>query len=286
MASSAATAVTGKVFTAMVMEGVAAATPFAQVSRDYSGEVTGGGSSLNIPLGVDTLTLQDYSPGTNMTATSYTATGGTLTLDKLKAVNVPIEDVDETQTFFSLLQDASSATIRTFAQQLGSDFRAALGAASTGVTSLTISLVKENEVVAADISKLYAEIADAVAGLRSKGEPGEIWVSMPQAVWKAFVLNNAIDRLQGGAQSRAFDAGLVDNVLGARVIPDYLSNSATDPWVCYVGVSQRTLVHGIQINNLENIRHPDRFATIMRGLIVYGVAVPDGANLYKITLDK
>jgi len=286
----AITDVVTRVYSAMLLNGVKQVTPFVGLAVDKSSEIVSEGTGLRVPIGMDSINVGDYVKGTPITTVGAVPKHADLNVDKQKYFAALVEDIDETQTNFSLMSDSAAAGARSLASQIASDFRTAIASATYPAAQKSdITLATADTIADADIVSLQGAMVDLVGYLRSLGYNQRPFAILPRALWKSLLLYYTGGKGNQDASPLAensFRDAALSGVYGCDIIVDWGMTATADPYNIYAGISQRSYMYAQQVSVTESYRSSDQFATIIRGLLTYGVGVQDARTIYNIKLDK
>ena len=278
--------VIGRVYSALLLQGVSNATPFAGLAQDRSAEIVDGGNGLRVPLGMDAVTIRPYVKGTDIVLSDANPTHADLDLNIQKYFAAGIDDVDEAQTRFSLLADSASTGSRSLAVSLSADFRAVIHGANYAGMRNHVAPAAADVLTDAEIVGLHSALLDVVGELRGEGYTSSPYVILPRAMWKQLSLyySTRPHTLPASSpESGVFRDAVLSGIYGADVQVDYNDGFGADrPFNIYAGISQRTLTWARQITNTERMRSQTQFATVLRGLVTYGIGVQDIDSAHRI----
>lgn len=227
------------------------------LTATYSGEARKG-NTVHI-VGAVTPTIVDYkAAGRVINAEALADTEVTLLIDQEKAFSVNIDDVDAVQaagTFDAwvtsagraLGEDAESAVIAAMVAD-ATDANAAAAAVTTGAEAKAALLKLRTTMSAAKVPSTgrYAVVSPAFADL---------------------LISGLSDAAQAGSAGELRN-GLVTRLYGFDVL-----ESALLEGTAAIGYHEAAVAFVSQIDKVEALRNPSKFADIVRGLNVYGTKV-------------
>ncbi len=283
--------VVGRVYSALLLEGISSATAFASLAQDRSGEIVDSGNGLRVPLGQSSVTIRDYVKGTPITLETLAPTHADIDLNIQKYFAANIEEIDESQTRFSLLMDAAGAGSRSLAAQLATSFRSVIAGVDYAANKTSIDLTPVADTLTdAEIKLLHGAILDVIGALRSEGQTSSPFLVLPREVWKQLVLfySSRTGTLPATSpEGSVFRDATLSALFGADILVDYNDGQTTAlPFNLYAGIPQRTYAWARQVSNTERLRSQEQFSTILRGLLTYGIAVQESDSAYRINLTK
>ena len=278
----------GRLYSSLVVQGVAQSTAFGFVAQNRSNEIQAGGSGLIIPLGMTSIAVQNYADNTPIVYAPVNPGSTSIDVDKKEYVAVEVESIDERQTFMNLLDDGVGAAVRGVSQGIAANWRNtikthAYDAAHTHTVSVTNL---DDELTNDEIKDLHMTIYDTVAALRSDGFGQRPFVFLPRFMHRAFVRFHALERVgqPTAASENAFRDALLSDFFGADIYADWGDGDDALPIYAHAGITNRTWVWGSQLTETESLRSQDRFATRWRSLLTYGMGNQDNGTAYRIGL--
>ncbi|MEE0968466.1 MAG: hypothetical protein U0M06_03750 [Clostridia bacterium] len=228
-------------------------------SRDFEGDIKGKGSTVKI-CGVGDISVFDYTRNTDMTAPeTLSDSARTLTIDRAKAFNFQIDDVDRAQAIPSLMQEA----MRKAASALANE-------ADNYIFSLTDSCTPDN--VISFEAPTAENIIDSIISVRTKlyrsnvYDADDIVFEVSPEVGE-LILKAKINLATGNRD--ALENGCIGNVCGSNI---YVSNNIQkdgDVHKC-IARSKRAVAFAEQLSEIEAYRPEKRFADAVKGLHLYG----------------
>lgn len=231
----------------------------ANCNREFEGEIRQVGDRVKI-CGVGDVTIFDYNKNTDMSAAeTLNDTCAELVIDRAKAFNFQIDDVDAAQSSPKLMSAAMAN---------------AAGALAKEADAYIFSLYEE---AGNSVSGNYADgdfldlIVDAKTKLIEAGAPTdcEIVVEVSPKV-AAGILKSKIAIATDNDAS--LESGYLGSVAGCRV---YVSNSVVvdgGKHHCFVR-TKRAIAFAEQLNEVNAYRPELRFADAVKGLHLYGAKV-------------
>lgn len=231
-------------------------------NQNYIGEVSLG-NNLKIPS-IGAVTVEDYVQYTDLTGQNAADSSITLAINKAKAFEIVLDDIDEVQSAPDILAAYLSEAIHGLQKSLDADLAAELASAGTlvtgfGTATTPIEVNSKNICQQLRSMAMAMDNANVPRGTRSIVLPP--WAiekltlaSIVDATDNTVVLANGIVGRYAGFD--IYMSALVPNTAGAK----YRILAAWD----------QSATYAVQIEKTENFRHPKQFADVIRGLCVYG----------------
>ena len=235
-------------------------------SREFEGDIKNMGDTVNI-VGLNPINVFDYKKNTDMSSPSEVSDNlRALTIDRAKAFNFVIDDIESAQTSPVIMKEA----MRIAASALANE-------ADKYIYAL-YSMVISNNVI-----KTTGLKSDGVLDLLLKAQqrllennvPGneEIILEVPPCV-AAKIIKAKI--MTGTSNEEELDKGCIGKFLGFRV---YVSNNiyaiednSEKYYKCFAR-TKRAIAFAEQINEVEAYRPEKRFADAVKGLHLYGAKI-------------
>lgn len=280
-----------------------AASVYAAISNtDWQGEISGLGDKVvinNIP----TITVSDYSIGSNLTYQTPVPNTIELNIDRAKAFAFTVHDVLEYQAKPNLMEtfsnDASEqmrvavdaqVMLLTFDQQV-----AANKGATAGVRSAGFNMGTDNAPVTLTASNVLQKILEMASILDEQNVPetGRWLVIDPLTRTLLLQSNLAQAQFMGDATSPVRNGliGRIDrfDIYVSNQLPTAAANQNFTGGAQAGALKRRAIIAGhksaiafaAQMTKTETLRNPNDFGDLVRGLQVYGFRVvkPDAMVL-------
>lgn len=254
----------------------------AVINRDYEGEITGAGSSVKIH-GIGAVTVSDYTKNTDLSAPeALTDTESVLSIDRAKAFNFQIDDVDKAQQTPKVMDGAMAEA----AYALANETDAYLGSLYTQA-SITSGFGSTASPIVPTSSTAYEYLADAYTALDEANAPTQgRWAVVPP--WFHGMLRKDQRFVSFGTQENAMtrNTGVIGEAAGFTVMVsnNVAQTSGTKYRIMFGHPSAWTLAN--QISSVEAYRPPLRFADAVKGLHLYGAKVVRPTILGAMTANK
>ena len=264
---------------------------------DLSSEVRGPGETIKLTQLTTTPSIVDYVQGTAMSAPALLVDANIdLPIDKQKAFNFAVEDVERRQTASNVVETHVARTGQALALQVDSDLRAAYQA-SLATANVVTSIAQDGRDDATETAahltwqkamahgfNLAAQSADS-AGWPRERRWSVVHPLVARAMRSYLVnLGYSIADLQSDALQRASIDGLYGWALS--VDPGIITGAGDDDrYQVHCGVTsgiESTLFHAEQIRQMEVLRQVGRFADFWQGLLTYGSVAP--INLRRLVI--
>ena len=261
----------------------------AITNTDYAGEISAYGDSVKI-IKEPTITVYDYTRGSDTTSTKLTDQEITLVVDSAKAFKFIVDDIETNMSHVNFkevasssaaysLKDAYDAAVLTtmFAgvsasapdHVIGAD--AAAGTGGVGETTASVDLGVASEVDPLDLMARMARLLDD----QSVPEENRWFVASPDFYEELSQSGSKLLSVDFNAGQGSIRNGLVSSGK-LRGFDMYKSNNipsvSTATGQCLAGHMSSTATANT-ILSTEVIRDPSSFGDIVRGLHVYGAKV-------------
>ncbi len=235
-------------------------------SREFEGDIKNMGDTVKI-IGLNPISVFDYNKNTDMSAPGEISDHiRMLTVDRAKAFNFVIDDIEMAQTSPVIMKEA----MRIAANALSNE-------ADKYIYSLHAAVPTANIISAADLKA--DGVLDLLLGaqkmLLEKNVPGneEIVLEVPPAVAAKIIKAKII---HGTSNEEELDKGCIGKFLGFRI---YVSNNIVAKeensktfYKCFAR-TKRAIAFAEQINEVEAYRPERRFADAVKGLHLYGAKI-------------
>lgn len=229
------------------------------LNTQYSGEATRG-NTVHI-INATTPTITDYAAaGRSITAEALADTEVQLLINQEKAFSVNVDDVDRVQAageFNAWTEAAGRALAEDAEEYVLTQMFAGASDANTG--SVVVDTAAEAKTAIREIRKTMAT--------NKVPANGRFVVVNPE--FADLLLQDLSDVSVAGSSSELRD-GAILRLYGMDVIESPLTGEATP---AAIGYHQDMVAFVNQVENVESLRNPTKFADIVRGLNVYGAKV-------------
>lgn len=243
------------------------------VNTDYEGEIKDVGDTVKINQ-FGAITVSDYN-GTLTDPQELTSTQTTLTIDKAKAFNFIVPDIEAAQANVNVVDKASERAGIATADEVDKDIFAKMAEEAglkEGTTSAPIALTKEN---------VYDTIVDLGVKLNKE--------NVSKVDRKLVLPPEAIGLLAKDARftkkEDVLATGVVGKVGGFEIYESNNLKTAGNYIVAIAGVKDATSF-AKQVVKTETIRSQKSFGNIVRGLTTYGVKVVQPKALLAFYIKK
>jgi hypothetical protein len=231
------------------------------------------GSSYKIP-GVGAITVRDYA-GSAITVEEMADIGATITIDQAKYFAFNADYVDSAEAAYNVLP--------AYIDQASYGLANAVDAyvASTLVSSGSAQQITGGTL---DVTTVLDWFADVQKKFDTQNVPAQgRWVAVPASVTSLLLKANLTKNMAGADISN----GSIANVFGIDV---YMSNNlkqgATSASCWAVGGVQNAADLILTLRDVESVVSPTRFATVERGLVVYGAGVRNWGAIINSDITK
>ena len=229
------------------------------LNTQYSGEATRG-NTVHI-INATTPTITDYAAaGRTITAEALADTEVQLLINQEKAFSVNVDDVDRVQAAgeFNAWTEAAGRALAEDAEEYVLTQMFA-GASNANAGSVVVDTAAEAKTAIREIRKTMAT--------NKVPANGRFVVVNPD--FADLLLQDLSDVSVAGSSSELRD-GAILRLYGMDVIESPLTGQATP---AAIGYHQDMVAFVNQVENVESLRNPTKFADIVRGLNVYGAKV-------------
>ena len=229
------------------------------LNTQYSGEATRG-NTVHI-INATTPTITDYAAaGRSITAEALADTEVQLLINQERAFSVNVDDVDRVQAAgeFNAWTEAAGRALAEDAEEY------VLTQMFTGASNANAGAVVVD--TAAEAKTAIREIRKTMATNKVPAN-GRFVVVNPD--FADLLLQDLSDVSTAGSSSELRD-GAILRLYGMDVIESPLTGQATP---AAIGYHQDMVAFVNQVENVESLRNPTKFADIVRGLNVYGAKV-------------
>ena len=261
----------------------------AITNTDYAGEISAYGDSVKI-IKEPTITVYDYTRGSDTTSTKLTDQEITLVVDSAKAFKFIVDDIETNMSHVNFKEVASSSAAYSLKDSydaavlstmfsgvsasgpdhvIGAD--AAAGTGGVGETTASVDLGVASEVDPLDLMARMARLLDD----QSVPEENRWFVASPDFYEELSQSGSKLLSVDFNAGQGSIRNGLVSSGK-LRGFDMYKSNNipsvSTATGQCLGGHMSSTATANTSLST-EGIRDPSSFGDIVRGLHVYGAKV-------------
>jgi hypothetical protein len=296
-----------EIWSGKLIEKFYASTVLAAISNtDYEGEIKGQGDKVNIRT-KPTITIRDYEAGQALTVDRPSSNIVSLLIDKGKYFNLALDDVMKIQSDINLMSTWSddageqmkividtAVLLGLLGTPAAANKGIAAGAISAainlGATTTPAALVPKNPASGqVDILDLIIRLG-LVLDEQNIPETGR-WVILPS--WAAAMIKNSDLRqaqISGDGVSllRNGRLGMIDRftLYSSNLLPKgAITGLASGEYVIYAGHAH-ALTFASQITQVETLRSEQSFASLLRGLQIYGYKVVDNTAIAQAVVTK
>ena len=237
------------------------------LNNAFTGDVTRG-NKVHI-INATTPTIVDYSATRTISAEALNDTEVLLEIDQEKAFSVNVDDVDRVQAsseFAPWVDSAGRALAEDAEDYLLTTMLAGATEANTGDVEID---------TAAEAKESIRSLRKAMANAKVPAS-GRYVVVNPDM---ADLLIQGLDDASVAGTDAELRNGVIGRLYGFTVVESPLLESAGTPAAMSYHESMVGFVN--QIQSLESLRNPTKFADIVRGLNVYGAKVIKADAVYK-----
>jgi hypothetical protein len=237
------------------------------LNNAFTGDVTAG-NKVHI-INATTPTISDYSATRSITAEALADTEVTLDIDQEKAFSVNVDDVDRVQASseFAPWVDSAGRALAEDAENYVVDLMLA-GATDANTGSVEIDTADEAKAAIRAI-----RLAMANAKVPAMGRFVMVNPDMSD------LLIQGLDDVSTAGSDSELRNGIIGRLYGFTVVESPLLSASGTP--AAVGYHEAMVAFVNQVQSLESLRNPTKFADIVRGLNVYGAKVLKTDAVYK-----
>ena len=235
-------------------------------TRQFEGDIRNVGDTVKI-VGISPVTVFDYTKNTDMLPPAVLSDNERLlTVDRAKAFNFAVDDIDRAQALPALMKEAMRLAASAHADE-----------ADKYIFSLYTGIGSSNTQTVSGLTS--AGVVDMLLTARQKlleqNVPGneEIILEVPPAVASKIIKAKIVTDTNNSA---ALDKGCIGSFLGFKI---FVSNNVANErsggdtiYKCYAR-TKRAIAFAEQINEVEAYRPELRFADAVKGLHLYGAKI-------------
>jgi hypothetical protein len=252
------------------------------VNRDYEGEITGHGVSVNI-TSISDPTVGNYVKDTDITVQALTDATRALLINNQKYFAFEVDDLDKTQSANGGALMTQAAVQAAYALRNIADGVVAaemkVGAAAGG-NALGATAVSSADTAFKLLVNLRTKLTKANVPVDGR------WCIVNSDIYAYFLQDSRFINAQASGSTEPLRNGMVGRALGMTI---YESNNcpagASTGTMAFAGYSG-AVAYADQIVNVEADRMEKRFADLLKGLHVYGVKTtrPNGLASADVTV--
>lgn len=251
------------VVTGLIVEDLRNNLVFSDLVRVSTPEGIGRGASYKVP-GVGAITVRDYA-GSAITIDEMADVGATITIDQEKYFAFYADYVDSAEAAYDVLP----LYINKATYGLSNALDAYVGAALVASGAIQVTAPASGTV---DSSNVLDFLADIQYNMDTNNVPAEgRWVVVPPSINKALVKANVSVTSTTDEVVRA--TGKVGQLFGLNIFVSNNLKSAGGGKVTVVGGTADAADLVMTMSQFESVVSPTRFATVNRGLLVFGAGV-------------
>lgn len=232
-------------------------------NRQFEGAIKNVGDRVKINS-IGNVTVFDYKKNTDMTAPQTLDDSSiTLVIDRAKAFNFQVDDVDKTQANVNLLRAAMGEAANAIADE-----------ADSYIYSLYSEIAESETITKADIT--YNDVVDLLISAREKllsnnvNSNTETVLEVSPAI-AAVILKSKI--LQSTDNEDSISNGYLGSFVGFDIyVSNNIKKDESGSYKCYAR-TRRAIAYADQVNFVEAYRPEKRFADAVKGLHLYGAKI-------------
>ena len=231
-------------------------------NQDYQGEIVAL-NTLKIPS-IGAVTIEDYTQYTDLIGQNAADSSVSLEINKQKAFEVVIDDIDATEATPRILSAYAVDAAFGLKKKMEVDLAAELASAGTLVTGFgtsTTPIEVNSKNICAQLRAMAMAMDNALVPRQDRA------IVLPPWAIEKLTLASIVDATDN---SIAMADGIVGKYAGFNIyMSPLVANTASAKYRILAG-SPRSATYGVALDKVEVIRHPKQFADILRGLCVYG----------------
>ncbi len=248
-------------------------------NRDFDGEIKEMGNTVKI-CGVGSINIFDYTKNTDMSAQALSDTAIELTIDRARAFNFQIDDIDRAQCTPKLMQ----AAMKVAASALAND-------ADSYVYGLYTEIATKRTITTDDTTA--ANIIDYIIKGREKlydgnvGDNEEIVIEVSPKI--ASLILKAKVSLSNDVKDSALSGGVLGTIAGCKIYVSGNIKTGRDTTTnttyhkCFMR-TKRAIAFADQLSEINAYRPEARFADAVKGLHLYGAQIVYADELVLLNL--
>ncbi len=259
------------------------------INKNYQGIIGQKGDTLHI-TGIGTVTVADYTKGTDMAAPQQLTDADTeLKITEQKSFSIALEDLDAQQAAGGLeapARDQASYALADARDQFIASFYT--DASASNLNGSDASAIVPDAVQDGGTNNIFNVIEDCGTLLNESNVPkaGRFMIIPP---WVSAMISKDL-KLAGAAAGQiaggAILNGFVTRIAGFDILEsNNVPNTGGAKYKVIFGTSQ-AITFADQIVKVEKIRDSDQFRDVIRGLDVYGAKVAQPDYLGCMTMSK
>ena len=270
----------------------------SRVNRNHEGEIAAAGDKVKVPTPSTTVTVRDYTVGTDIAA-AQTTDGSTtdLDIDKQKYFHFKVDDVDRAQELPDQMADAMEEASYQMAKQVDGDVRDEFNTAFNA--SRRIAAQREHPSIT-DASFGTTFLRNVASLKRTMSEAflpeGDRWLIVNPHIMFGLDVYFGVNAPSAsvwipGTQEQTLRNGFQGMLFGfslhvANSVPDGAQLSSKATYRLFAGQGNEAVSHAEQIVENEAYRPELAFADAVKGLMVYGTKAILPERLYTIEVQK
>lgn len=263
-------------------------TAYGLATTDYEGDFMQGATKVHV-IAPAAGSVNSYVPASGITWEEVTSPTIELTLTEQKYVAIKVEDVDQAQSNFKVMDALVAPSGQALAQAVDASIYGLANGFSTGAGDVTLDLSNT-----ASLPSVYGALLEAGENLDKQDAPrdGRFVVASPRFLRAALADKDFIS--VGSVADAARVEGSVGRVAGFDVVPSNnaysVGNGTSADKVEHLFYGVRgSFAAALRLNGApEAVRLPNHFATGVRMLTLYGAKIvrDKGLGLVKATVIK
>ena len=246
-------------------------------NRDFEGDIRAKGDTVKI-CGIGDVSVFDYTKNTDMSAPETLSDSvRTLSIDRAKAFNFQIDDIDRAQQSPKVMGEAMRKAAAALADS-----------ADSYIYSLYTDVTEENTIKKTGFK--YSDVLDTLIEARKRllannvsgGTETVLEVSPDVA---ALILKSKI--IESDSNTETLECGYIGSFIGFKI---YVSNNVAEAdedgkkyFKCYAR-TKRAISFAEQLSEINAYRPEKRFADAVKGLHLYGAQIIYPTEMVRLDL--
>jgi len=269
----------------------------SRTNRNYEGEIANYGATVKIPTPTTTITVRDYSAGTDIMDPQMTSgTTQDLSINKQRYYHFIVDDVERAQEKPDLMEDAVREAAFQMSKKVDDDVRTEFNTAYDSGRRIATQAQHPDVTDKTFGDNFLRNLAKAKRTMSEANMPMESrWIIVNphiiEGIEKYFLLVNPAGIFLPATQEQALRNGFSGRLLGfdiytANTIPDGALLATKATYRLYIGQGTEAVTFANQITENVAYRPEKRFADAVKGLMVYGQKCVLPTRLYTLEIQK
>lgn len=287
VASDSAFGFIPEIWSGKMVEKLYLATVFGEIANtDYEGEIKSQGDTVKIRT-VPSITIRDYEIGGTLNYENPTSDSIDLNIDKAKYFAFKVNDVDAYQSDLKLMdswsEDAGEQMKIALDSDVLSSVYADVAAENAGATAGAISGSYDLGSTGAPVQISKADVIDYIVDCGTVLDEQNVpdtgrWIVIPSwmsGMLKKSDLRDASITGDGVSPMRNGRLGMIDRFTVYKSNNLAITDDAGTDVTNIIFGHKKALTFASQMTQMEDLKNPNDFGQLVRGLNVYGYEVID-----------